>query len=402
MEQIKKFDEQLKDIDDDILLSEAILKGTIQKRNELPLDMEGSFDHELHNNWQTEVLKLRRRIKRLKAAKRAVQLTKSTNEKGMGKTFIPFDDQLREMDKKERRTGEDAEGNNFQWDSDESLQDTKEYWRKIYRAEDTSEDNDPEMKWIYERFEDIDEIEKQEIIHVLSRGKRGKSCSNDMMVWEMLWEGRDELIDILKDWVNRKIKNKIKKEEEAEIAITLIPKFRGAQKAKDYRPIALIPVLEKMLGMILHERMKTNIRKEIPEYCHGFVPRRQAGEIFFGVEQITERCAEKGDKLYWGKIDIQKAFDSTPHKAIEMSMRKRNIPEYLIAAYLRSIRGNALTFENAGGIGERVKFFPRRGTLQGHAASPEIFVAVLADALEDPAEKKEIIEMEEFIKQKTW
>ena len=41
-----------------------------------------------------------------------------------------------------------------------------------------------------------------------------------------------------------------------------------------------------------------------------------------------------------------------------------------------------MKFKCPGNAGHSRRIFPRRGTLQGHAASPEVFVAVLSDALE--------------------
>ena len=135
----------------------------------------------------------------------------------------------------------------------------------------------------------------------------------------------------------------------------------------------------KLFGILLHNRWKKRLQGDVPADFHGWVPQRKAAEMNFAVNQVIEKAWEHGRSVYLGKLDIAKAFDLTPHLCIARSMLDRGIAPAYVAAYLRSLRMNPFTFRVLGGVGPRMHIWIRRGTLQGHAASPEVFVAVLAD-----------------------
>jgi len=88
---------------------------------------------------------------------------------------------------------------------------------------------------------------------------------------------------------------------------------------------------------------------------------------------LQENFIVKGKKLYFGFVDLEKAFDRVPREVIRWTMHKLGVEEWLTAAAMytgaktvvRTVYGNSECFE--------VKV----GMHQGSALSPLLFVMVM-------------------------
>ena len=54
----------------------------------------------------------------------------------------------------------------------------------------------------------------------------------------------------------------------------------------------------------------------------------------FFVRQMQENFGVKGKKLYFGFVDLEKAFDRVPREAIRWAMRKFGVEEWLLSAVM--------------------------------------------------------------------
>ena len=50
---------------------------------------------------------------------------------------------------------------------------------------------------------------------------------------------------------------------------------------------------------------------------------------------MQEKFRVKGKKLYFGFVDLEKAFDRVPREVIRWAMRKLGVEEWLIAALVQ-------------------------------------------------------------------
>ena len=57
-------------------------------------------------------------------------------------------------------------------------------------------------------------------------------------------------------------------------------------------------------------------------------------DAIFIVRQMQEKFRVKGKKLYFGFVDLEKAFDSVPREVIRWARRKLSVEEWLIAAVM--------------------------------------------------------------------
>ena len=54
---------------------------------------------------------------------------------------------------------------------------------------------------------------------------------------------------------------------------------------------------------------------------------------FFMARQMQENFRVKGKKLYFGFVDLEKAFDWVPREVISWAMRKLGVEEWLVSAF---------------------------------------------------------------------
>jgi len=50
--------------------------------------------------------------------------------------------------------------------------------------------------------------------------------------------------------------------------------------------------------------------------------------------QVQENFRVKGKKLYFGLVDLEKAFDKVPREVISWAMRKLGVQEWLVSAVM--------------------------------------------------------------------
>ena len=54
--------------------------------------------------------------------------------------------------------------------------------------------------------------------------------------------------------------------------------------------------------------------------------------------QMQENFRVKGKKLYFGYVDLEKAFDRVPREVISWAMRKLGVEEWLVSAVILCIQ----------------------------------------------------------------
>ena len=64
----------------------------------------------------------------------------------------------------------------------------------------------------------------------------------------------------------------------------------------------------------------------------GFMKGKGTTDAIFTVIQMQEKFRVKGKKLYFGFVDLEKAFDRVPREVIRWTMRKLGVEEWLVSA----------------------------------------------------------------------
>jgi len=71
----------------------------------------------------------------------------------------------------------------------------------------------------------------------------------------------------------------------------------------------------------------------------GFMKGRGTTDAIFTVRQMQENFRVKGKKLYFGTVDLEKAFDRVPSEVIRLAVRKLGVEEWLVSAVMSMYTG---------------------------------------------------------------
>ena len=97
-----------------------------------------------------------------------------------------------------------------------------------------------------------------------------------------------------------------------------------------YRGIKLLEHAIKVVERIFEHRIRQQI--EIDDMQFGFVKGKGTTGAIFMARQTQENFRVKGKKLYFGFVDLEKAFDRVPREVISWAMRKPGVEEWLVSA----------------------------------------------------------------------
>ena len=96
----------------------------------------------------------------------------------------------------------------------------------------------------------------------------------------------------------------------------------------NYRGIALLCVVGKVLSRIMLSRLTTHVAdKVLQESQCGFRAGRGTADMIFSARQIQEKCREQRIGLYQVFIDLTKAFDTVNRTALWQILRKLGCPD---------------------------------------------------------------------------
>ena len=71
---------------------------------------------------------------------------------------------------------------------------------------------------------------------------------------------------------------------------------------------------------IFEDRIRQQI--DIDDMQFGFMKGKGTTDVIFIVRQMQEKFRARGKKLYFGFVDLEKAFDRVPREVISWAMRK--------------------------------------------------------------------------------
>ena len=93
----------------------------------------------------------------------------------------------------------------------------------------------------------------------------------------------------------------------------------------------------KVVEKIFEHRIRHHI--EIDDMQFGFMKGKQTTDAIFMARQMQENFRVKDKKLYFGFVDLEKAFDTVPRKVISWTMRKLGVEEWLVSAVMSMYTG---------------------------------------------------------------
>ena len=163
--------------------------------------------------------------------------------------------------------------------------------------------------------------------------------------------------------------------------VSLLAKKPRAQHLNDFRPISLIPQLQKLYSKWLFLfHLLPNSENLIPPTQHGFRRKRQCAEMHHIMARLREEHQEWGARFVVIKLDIQKAFDSLYRSAILRAIAKTGTHPVATWALARELINTRL-HPQMGGISTAAPVTTTKGVKQGSPDSGYLYILAVANAL---------------------
>ena len=140
-----------------------------------------------------------------------------------------------------------------------------------------------------------------------------------------------------------------------------------------YRGIKLLEHAMKVVERIFEHRIRQQIK--IDDMQFGFMKGKGTTDAIFMARQMQENFRVEGKKLYFGFVDLEKAFDRVLREVISWAMRKLGVEEWLVSAVVSMYIGAKTVVRTV--YGNSKGFEVKVGMHQGSGLSPLLFVIVV-------------------------
>ena len=91
--------------------------------------------------------------------------------------------------------------------------------------------------------------------------------------------------------------------------LVLIPKKRGAEDLRDFKPISLVGGLYKWLAKVLANRLKLVVGKVVSKAQNVFVEERQILDVVLVANEVIDSILKSNERAVMCKLEIEKVYD---------------------------------------------------------------------------------------------
>ena len=129
-----------------------------------------------------------------------------------------------------------------------------------------------------------------------------------------------------------------------------IPKKGNAKECSNYRTIALISRVSKVMLKILQARLQQYVNRELPDVQAGFRKARGTRDQTANICWIMEKAREFQKNIYFCFIDYAKAFDCVDHNKLWKILKEMGIPDHLTCLLRKLYADQEATVRTGHGI----------------------------------------------------
>ena len=143
--------------------------------------------------------------------------------------------------------------------------------------------------------------------------------------------------------------------------IALIPKIKGLESIRSFRPISLCNMVYKVIAKIIVVRIRPLLDKLVSPFQSVFVPRRKGVDNTIVAQEIIHTISRKKGKVRYMviKIDLEKAYDRLEWSFIREALHAANFPSDLIQLIMSCVSSATTSILFNGGALEH--FLPSKG-----------------------------------------
>jgi len=115
----------------------------------------------------------------------------------------------------------------------------------------------------------------------------------------------------------------------------ILPTYKGKgdpMECGSYRGTKLLKHAMKVVKRSFEHRIRQQI--EVDDMQFGFVKGKGTTDAICTVRQMHKNIRVKRKKLYFGFVDLEKAFDRVPREVIRWAVDKLGVEEWLVSAVM--------------------------------------------------------------------
>ena len=161
------------------------------------------------------------------------------------------------------------------------------------------------------------------------------------------------------------------------IIFRMLPKDGDTTQLKNWRPIAILPIMYKLFARLLYNRISPTLFSWQSADQHAFTPGKRIEDALLHAEIIIEHSLEFNVPLWLLSMDLRKAFDTVSHEHLLLALGYHGLDPAYIALLQRLYKNKS------GAVNESRHFKILRGVKQGDVLSAIIFNCVLDIAFEN-------------------
>lgn len=205
--------------------------------------------------------------------------------------------------------------------------------------------------------------------------KNGKAPGADNISPEMFKVAVDFSTDILMNVIGQVWDAEDIPDEWTEGLIIKLPKKGDLSKCENWRGITLLNTINKLISIIIHNRISSVLNTVLRKEQAGFRPGRSCIDHINTLRIIAEQSIEWQSPCYMLFIDFKQAFDSVDRSMLWTILQSYGIPVKILNIIKQLYRNTTCRILHRGKLGP--SFNIRSGVKQGCILSPLLFVLLL-------------------------
>lgn len=160
-----------------------------------------------------------------------------------------------------------------------------------------------------------------------------------------------------------------------------IPKKGKKTVPSNYRPIALVPIISKVMEKLINEQLLKYLESSniISDRQYGFRKHRSTGDLLAYVTHLWTRAIESYGESRAVALDISKAFDRVWHDGLLCKLTAYGLPPTLLRWLSSFLKERSIRVGIDGHFSEKFKI--NAGVPQGCILSPTLFLLYINDLL---------------------
>lgn len=255
----------------------------------------------------------------------------------------------------------------------------KNYFSQVFKVEEQVKEDRKISKNVVEG--DVEVPEEREIKLIIKKLKNNKSPGENKICAEMIKYGGEFLQQKIVELVKEVWRKEVMPDRWHEAVIHPLLKKGDSKKCENYRGIALLDVVYKIVAILIKDKLQQYMENKIGDYQAGFRKGSSIVDHVHTLRLIQETAKEHRMRLYVIFIDFAKAYDTVRREKIYKILEKNGIPGKIINLVKMTLQNTR--YKVRVGDSCSADFVVERGLRQGDPLSTVLFNFVLDEVIKE-------------------